>query len=228
MTSVYPAFTVLFSPVKAFQSLSEESRTGWVPAFILCGLLSILIAYGLDPIMQAVITNNLPPGSEAAGQTAIAPSANPITAPLGVLGRWLVHAGFLWLCIQLVSVPVRFSKVLTVVAYAFISVSIGEALSIALIHYQGVAQITNPLALYGEFGLNQILPGDYSLAVESLLRSVSIFSIWHLGLLTVGLTVFGKMKPGKAFLVSFVTWIFPVLLGAATFSLFHQVRSLTM
>jgi hypothetical protein len=66
------------------------------------------------------------------------------------------------------------------------------------------------------------------MAMESLLRSIGVFSVWHLVLLTTGLTVIGRMRPGRAFLVSFVTWVFPALLGAATFSFLEKIRSLTM
>lgn len=227
MTSFYPVFSVLVSPVKAFRALAEGSYATSVAPFVLCGLISILVALGVNPIMEAIITNTLPTAENGA-PAAMLPSVSPATAPLGVLARWFLQAGFLWLCIQLVHAPVRFSTVLTVVAYSFIVISIGELLTIAVIHLQGVEQTTSPLTLYGDFGLNRLFPGTTSMAVESLLRSVTLFTVWQLALLTIGLTVAAKMKPGRAFLVSFTTWLLPVLLSAASFSFFEKIRSLTM
>jgi hypothetical protein len=227
MTAVYPLFRVFVSPFKTFQSLTESSRAAWIPPFVLCALLSILVALGVEPIMQAILTNNLPPGAEMA-QKATPQSPSPLVAPVGVMIRWLVNATFLWLLIHLVSAPARFSTVFTVVAYAFTVVAIGDALGVAMIHYQGVERVSSPLALYGDFGLNRIIPGSYSMAVESLLRSVTLFSVWHLALLTIGLTVMAGIKPARAFLVSLIVWLFPALLGAASFSFFEQIRSLAM
>lgn len=224
MTSFYPVFSVIVSPVKAFRSLTEESYA-YIAPFVLCGLISILVALGVNPVMEAILSNTLP---SAAAQEMTPPTINPVTAPLGVLARGLLQAGLLWLCIQLVNVPVRFSTVLTVVAYSLIAVSLGELATVGLLHLQGVGQATNPLVLYGDFGLNRLFPGITNMAVESLLRSVTLFTVWQLALLTVGLTVAAKMKPGRAFAVSFATWLLPVLLSAASFSFFEKIRSLSM
>lgn len=227
MTSFYPALSVLYTPVKAFRSLPESSRLTWLVPFVLCGVLSILTTLGINPILQAILTNSLPVGADAS-QTGVAQSATAYVAPLGVVARWLIQAGFLWMLVQLVNTPVRFSTILTVVAYSFIVVSIGELLGVALIHYQGVENVTNPMVLYGDFGLNRLLPGTYTMAAEGMLRSITVFTVWHLALLTVGMTVLARLSAKRAFLVSFVTWAFPILLGAASFSFFDKIRSLTL
>ena len=100
-------------------------------------------------------------------------------------------------------------------------------MSVGLLYYRGYNQLTDPLSVYGDFGLYQLFPGSYGMAVESILRSISVFSVWYLVLLTVGLVILGKMRSVRAFLVSFIVWVFPVLLGATALSFFDKIRSLT-
>lgn len=226
MTGFYPLLTILYAPKKAFGLLSESTRHVWLAPFVLCAFLSVLVAWGMGPITQTIIANNLPAGVELT-QKAIPGPASPFIAPLGVLVRFILQAGFLWACIYLINTPMSFSRVLAVVGYSSIVVAIGELMSVGLLYYRGYNQLTDPLSVYGDFGLYQLFPGSYGMAVESILRSISVFSVWYLVLLTVGLVILGKMRSVRAFLVSFIVWVFPVLLGATALSFFDKIRSLT-
>ncbi len=75
MTSFYPVLSVLFNPVKAFRSLPESSRLTWLVPFVLCGVLSILTTLEINPILQAILTNNLPAGADAS-QIGVTQSAS--------------------------------------------------------------------------------------------------------------------------------------------------------
>ncbi len=227
MTSVFSVVTVLFAPSNTFKNIPEAGKWRWMPPLLVGSVFSMVIAWAADPVRTAVFFNNLP--------TEIGETINPrppqspglYMAPVGVLMRYLIQAGFIWLLIQLVNPPVRFSTVFTAVSYACIVLSIGDMLSLSVIHYHGVENVSNPFVLMGLFGIDQMVQEPMGMAMESLLRNISIFAIWHLALMTIGLSELGKLTILKAVFVAFVSWAFPVLLGAATFSFFDRARALT-
>lgn len=234
MISLYPVLTMFFTPVTTFRSLTCNPRYGWVPPFLVCGLLSIVIAWGMAPIMHALFVNNLPQNAAQVQMSTALTSLQQqqqiglVIAPLGLLVRWLIHAGCLWLLIQLVNAPIRFSTILMVVGYAFTVVSLGDMLSVLTLHWHGVQQAHNPFILFGEFGLNRLIPGPYGPGLESLLRSISVFSLWQLMLLITGLSVVGELERKKAVAVSLVTWFSPILFSAGVFMFFDKIRALSL
>lgn len=218
MISLYPVLAMFFAPVMTFRSLASQPRYGWVPPFLVCGLCSIVMTWGTAPIMRALFVNHLP---SDVGQARISDmlismqqqqQIDLVTAPLDLLVRWLVHAGCLWLLIQLMNTPIRFSTTLMVVGYACTVVSLGDLLNLLTLHWHGVDQARDPLALLGAFGLDRVAPGTQGPGMESLLRRVNVFSLWHLTLLITGLSIAGGLERKKAVAVSLVTWLVPLSL----------------
>lgn len=215
MIDLSPVWSVFFMPVRTFKALACASQEAWIAPFLVYGALSVLVAWGSAPALsaglkQAWFAHGAPAPADAV-EDAIAlvsgqQPARLLIAPLALLAGWLAQAGLIWLLIRLRGRPPSSATLLTIVGYAGAVVALGELLSLMSVYWHGFQQAVSPFVLFGDFGVYRLVETE-SLLVEGALRSINPFSIWSLTLMTMGLSLTGRLGYGTAGMVAVAAWL---------------------
>lgn len=207
---------VAVCPSAAFLDLRERPR--WVAAFLLFSLVTILTSLHTIPYAQHIAATTLA-GKLDEDRIAQALELSQrmqvlgvLFAPVVLLGKWLLVGGMLFfVCVLLDGTEVKFGPLFAAVVNAESVLILMGIVNVALLSMKDPSAVTHPLELRATMGLDFLLADRAAhLPLTTLLAGINPFSLWHVAILSVGVSVstgFSRVKSGSV--VAFV-WLLGV------------------
>lgn len=227
LTQVERLVNIFVAPAKTFQDI-QRSASWWLP-FLVALVLSLAFSFtvvqkiGYARLADGVISQNSSlqdrmssSTPEAAAQMHAAIEKQfqytMYTYPVIALLVALICAGVLLATVNFgMGGEAKFGQMLAVWFYATLPLSIIGVLTIISL-YAGMAgeqfNIQNPIGT----NIGYYLSSDAPKWLTGLLSAVDVISIWCAWLLTIGVSVVGKVKRSSAAAVVFGWWILYVLI----------------
>lgn len=199
--------------------LTEGKKGAWLAPILAGGLVMGLTQVLMAPFTIEAMRNNPPAGLDPTKidqvtqyietTTRFTAFLSPVMLALMVaLGAALIAGACM-----VASVNVKFPDVFNLVSY----VSLINVLA-GLAHYfvlRGKGEINSTKELLPSFGLEMFLPETTSNLLYSFVGYFSLFNIWHIAMLTIGLATLGRVSKGKALALSSPSWIAGLLFALA-------------
>ncbi len=188
----------LFTPRKAAELIKSNPR--WLGAFLILSVVSTVCYALVYPNLVQATLDHLPPTAiEADKQVVIETLQRELPAKLGFfpirlfIGWSTFSLALMYVCKAFAPLdPVRFRQALSLEVHSeATSVLSHMAAMVAVLLNANANPSDAPLSLAGLIGHHQ----DF--VVNSLLRSLNIFTLWQVIILTVGVSIvcgFGKIK----------------------------------
>jgi hypothetical protein len=216
----------LVSPGATFRSLRQ--RPTWLPAMLVLILVTVVIqAFTftkvdmVEVVQKAVQERGTDMSQEdieqAAGiQSKVAVGCGIIFSP----AFYLIAALLFMVLLNLAGGEVSFVGSLSVVVHGLMPFLIAGILSAVVI--AGRSSLTLEEVKAGTLlasNLAVLAPAGASAVVVALLASLDVFTVWCLGLLTVGFAEMAGVSRTKAGVVTVVLWLFAVAVKVSLMSL---------
>ena len=220
---------MFFSPKATFEDIVR--RPSWIVPVLLMTVLGIGVAFALNQRVdwRDIASKRIEESPRAANLSAeqkeqqIAMSAKvspPVDYAFGALGPILgvlVVAGVMLLAYNVIGgANANFSVAMGIVSHGFV-VSVLSSLLFILILYlkpPGTIDLDNPVAT----NLGAFLPESTPKALMALGKSIDVFSLWTLLLISIGFATFNPKKlKGKSLSIAISVWAVYVVIkmGAA-------------
>jgi len=142
--------------------------------------------------------------------TRVISQITPITTPVFVL---LFLAFFAWLTVVIGSVAglrAKFRDLFSLMASCGLIIALQSIAAIIVLRAKG-DEITSQEQLTPPFGLDIFLQNIHG-PLLAVVNFFSIFEIWYLVVLTIGLAALAKTTKGTAFFAISLTWVVPLLI----------------
>lgn len=202
---------VLAVPRRTFEDI--VARGGFWPAAAVIYVLSLLAALSTLPKLRAFALwrlqqgpNALPP-EQLAAVRGFATTAALVELIVGALVvptvLWLFGAGILKILNRRSGEPVPFAKLAAVSAFAYVPMLLGDFVRAALI-------AASPFQRLGSIGtsLGALLPGHSGIAwLDHALAQVDPFTLWALGLFSIGGAVVLRTRTSNIAFMVFSLWV---------------------
>jgi len=181
-----------------------------IAVYVVVGVLSAPYAIS---IADAQIAQRGIPADQAETArkiTHIIALVTPITTPVFII---LFLALFAWLAVVIGSMAglrTKFRDVFSLMASCGLIAAVQAIATIIVLRAKG-DEVTSQDQLTPPFGLDIFLPNVHGVLL-AVLNFFSIFEIWYLVVLTIGLAALAKTTKGKAFFAITLSWVVPLLI----------------
>ena len=211
--SLFDVVKVLYEPGAVFERVRERPSF-LVPYLAIC-IVQIAIYFLNMPFMKAGL----------AAQMASRPAGGPdpskflilgvIFIPLGIGLALLIGGGLLWVLVSLFGGEAKFSRLLSVAAYASVPSIILLALVGAIVlQMKGTGQMTSMQDLQPSLGLDLLVPGAKGFA-EAALKAINPFGIWGLVITAIGISTTHRLSKGTGYIIATITFLIGVCIAGA-------------
>jgi len=211
-------FGVFFSPKATFEDIAK--RPSWVIPVVLMTILGIGVAVVMNQKIdwRDVASKRIEESPRAANMTAeqkeqqiamgakISPGFAYGFGALGPILGVLVVAGVMLLAYNVIGgADANFGAAMGIVSHAFVVTILSTLLFILILYLKapGTVDLDNPVAT----NIGAFLPESTPKAIMSLGKSIDVFSIWMLLLISIGFTAINPKKlKGKSLSIAVAVW----------------------
>jgi hypothetical protein len=203
---------VLCAPRAAFAAIREEPHWGWF--FLLAVVASALLLLLSTPFIEHAY--GYTSGTSASVSAAASISATLLIPPTLLL-KWLFYSVPLFLLARpMAGGYFAFRQIYAAVAHAESVPVLANAANLFLLHARGVDAIAAPEDLTAVPGLGRIFQGYLdNPALISILDQFTVFQLWYVVLLTIGLAVTARCSWWTALALAGGMWLLGAVLQAA-------------
>lgn len=205
---------VFFDPESVAKRLN--TRAAWLWPFLFVATGSVLIGFGLLPVTLKVIERSFPPNfppeqlPETLANIARYQRIGIFVGALIVPLKWLIVAGVVYLSAVLLDVNVKFKSLFALVAQCSL-ISLLQAVMTFLIITLRADNVRTVQDLSPGLGLD-LLVRPASAALAALVGYFTVFNIWHIIILGLGLHFLSGCTKKRAFAATALVWVFPLVL----------------
>jgi len=224
---------VFFSPKATFEDIAR--RPSWIVPLVLMTVLGIVVAFVMNQKVdwRDVASKRIEESPRAANLSAeqkeqqiamgakISPGVAYAFGALGPILAVLVVAGVMLLAYNVIGgANANFSVAMGIVSHAFVVTILSTIFFILILYLKppGTIDLENPVAT----NVGAFLPDNSPKALMSLAKSIDIFSIWMLLLISIGFAAVNPKKlRGKSLSIAIAVWAIYVackMAGAWIFS----------
>ncbi len=205
---------IFIDPAGAVRRIDRSAP--WLAPILVIAIGAVVISYLLMPVTLQVMSMN-PPGNipreqfqRSLGMIEKGLWIGVIASPVLVALKMLILAGILKLMATLGGLEIVFKKLFSFVSNAGMIILLEGLATFAVIKARG-DEIQTMEEMMPALGLDLLIRGQFSKAVEAGLHFFSIFEIWYIVVLVVGLAALAKCSKSKAFLLTLPVWLVPML-----------------
>ena len=204
---------LILEPSRLFKSLKEKPN--WLIPFIIVSILGIVFALLMQPasaqVSIAKLQETLTSGQiEQAMQTAKRLGWISISLlPLITLIRWSIISALFLTLSNLFTDKMNFKKTFSIVSYCNIILALGMGVNVGTIYLRGLDTVSSPHDLW-LIGLNFWSPETLGLPMSLFLSEITVFSVWYVVLITLGLKIVADLSKWKAVFISVFVWLLSV------------------
>lgn len=198
-------------PTRLFTELKENSS--WIPSFIIVSLISIIIALLLKPAQTQLVIqqfqNKLNPEQieQALSQSRPFSIAGLTFTPLLILMKWTLLSGLILLGVFIFNDSFQFKQSFSIISYSSLIPLMGKIFNTGIIYLNGIYTVNSPHDL-NTIGLNIFFtPESVGIGFYSFFSAMSVFSIWYIVVVAIGLMVMANLDRVWAGFVSTFIWI---------------------
>jgi len=224
---------VFFSPKATFEDIAR--RPSWIVPLVLMTVLGIVVAFVMNQKVdwRDVASKRIEESPRAANLSAeqkeqqiamgakISPGVAYAFGALGPILAVLVVAGVMLLAYNVIGgANANFSVAMGIVSHAFVATILSTIFFILILYLKppGTIDLENPVAT----NVGAFLPDNTPKVLMSLAKSIDIFSIWMLLLISIGFAAVNPKKlRGKSLSIAIAVWAIYVackMAGAWIFS----------
>jgi Yip1 domain len=218
---------VFFSPKETFADISK--RPSWILPVVLMTVLGAAVAFVMNQkvdwrdvaskrIEESPRAANLSPEQKEQQLAMSAKISPPIAYAFGIawpILQAVIVAGVLLLAYNLIGgAGARFGSSLGITAHAYFPWILYSLLFILILYLKapGTVDLDNPIAT----NVGAFLPESTPKAMMSLAKSIDLFSIWTLLLISIGFTAINPKKlKGKSLSIATSVWAIYVAIKMA-------------
>jgi len=219
-------FRVLFSPRAVFESIRDDVRWEWLVALLLLATIGVGVGSILVPKVdfETYIQTQLEKRDANMSQEDMDRVVAMQGKFTGVFIRfvqpllmgpivYLLVSLLLWVLLKLVGGEAKFSVVFTVYMHALMPLAVASLLWIpVLLPRESVDMEAVQGGRILASNLGWLAPPGTGVAVKALLASFDIFSIWIIWLLSMGLSVAGRVSRTAATSLAVGVWVVWILI----------------
>jgi hypothetical protein len=204
---------IFLEPNKVFKRI--DAGLQWWKAFIILGVIQIIIGWFSLPIQRQILSLNEKGMSEeqlgiVLKQVDKFEFVGVILAPLTILVIYLICAWIVNVGANLLSGRSDYKKALSLVTFAGFIAILEQIISVVIIRLRGVELIESSKGAKISLSLAPLFP-DLGALWASILESLSVFGIWYYIVLTLGLASIFRMEIKKSVIPVFILWIISML-----------------
>lgn len=129
--------------------------------------------------------------------------------PLVTLIRWGIIAGIITITTGMFTDKLRFKQSFSIISYSSVILLLGSIVNTAALYIRGLDAISSPRDLW-LIGLNFWGQETLGVPFSLFLSEITVFSVWYLTLVALGLTVVADISKIKAAFVSVFVWLLGV------------------
>jgi|GEM_PF-5116821 hypothetical protein len=208
---------IIFSPSQTFRHLKENPNF-IIPALIIISgmiLITILLSsFVIEAGKDFKIEEIEPTG------IIIMKSFSIIIVLILLIGNWLFKSLFLWFFIQLFNGKGKFNHILSITCYSAIIPFLKEILNLILICIKTPSKITNLSSLQFAYGLDIFFSSEkISQTLYTFLGKINFFSIWHMTVLIIGISIISEFNKTKSTFIVLFYWLFSTTIQIGIISL---------
>jgi len=206
---------ILIDPASAARRIHRSAP--WIVPVLTAALATALIGYLLMPLTLQIMAMNPPsniPREQYAQALPVIEKGMRFTllaAPVMLAAKLLILAGLLKLMVLLAGLEIIFKKLFALLANAG-TVPLLESLASFAVIQARAGDIQTMEGMMPALGLDLLLRGPSSKAVQAGLHFFSIFEIWYIVVLAVGFAALAGCSRKKAAVLTLPVWAVPMLL----------------
>jgi hypothetical protein len=210
MNAILAILNAFIDPAETVR-LTKGKKLAWLPPVVLGGLIMAFYSYSIAPMTMQALRNDPPAGLDPAKLDQMMPAmqtmarVSAITAPVMFAFIGVVSAGLIFAACIVTSVNVRFPDLFNLVAH----VSLINALQM-LAHYvvlKGKGELMSMKELAPSFGTEVFLSDGAPKMLYAFLSFFSVFTLWHIVVMAIGVAALAQITKSKAFLVTAPSWL---------------------
>ena len=195
---------------------STAKRVGrpwfWVPPFIIVSIITVVVSIFISPIAMDVM-RKYPPSEQLTGEAldravnmaGIISKVQAFAAPLLFAIVTAISAWIVSLMCSMLSMKARFMELFSLITTCSLITAIGSIAGYFVIRAKA-DDITSMQQLAPSFGLDIFFP-DLKGPLFALLNYFSLFQIWYLVVLALGLAYLTRSSKGKGFMAITPLWV---------------------
>lgn len=202
---------IIWEPSVLFNTLKEKPN--WFLPFLIIIIIGIITAIILHPIQMNLIIAKLSGNIPEENVNFMIKQANKSKyigyslIPLFTLLKLAIVSGLLLLGSYLFSDKMKFKQMFSIVCWSNIILTLGGILNVFIIYLKGIDTINDPTDL-ATMGLNIFFNAkSIGVVLNALLSEISVFSIWYIALISIGLVFVGEISKVKAIFISVFVWL---------------------
>jgi len=202
------------APARTFGTIAGQPA--WLGVFAMVVVLNATFAWALTPYVRhfalTEVSRQLPGTTlSEARQAALEERVTAgqivgaIVGPVAVLARLAVLSGVLWALLVVLGRYCSWRRLFVMMVYASIPIFIGQYVGYALVLLKDPSTVSGIRDLQPVIGLNALFRPENA-AWNVVLGSISVFDIWYVVLITLGLEIVAGLKRSHACATSLGLW----------------------
>lgn len=209
-------FGVLVQPEREFESLNARPR--WFASFLYLCAGKAVIEHFHSLIELRVITSDAfgaldPDRLEKSVQFIKTMSYFTIALiPAVIIVKNLIVAALLYWLISLVNEEVQFRKIFVVSVHCWLIVLIARFFNLLILVLRGSENLVHLEDLDVNLGLDIMLRENQNPALRALFENINVFSLWHLTVLIIGVSIVASISKRRATMAAMFVWVLTVAL----------------
>ena len=207
-------FNMFLDPSEAVKRI--ESKWIWVFPLGLLAILSAAIGWLTVPLSTQIMLRNPPEGMTREALQQALPTIEKFSTigvfatPVIIVVMTLILAALLLVACQVSGARVEFRQLFNLVSMASI-IKILNGVAAFIVIQMKRDEIQSIQELSPSLGLDIFLPDGTHRALFAAVNYFSIFQIWFIVALAIGLAALARIGKGKAFAVVTPVWLFPLI-----------------
>ncbi|MBP7460476.1 MAG: YIP1 family protein [Candidatus Delongbacteria bacterium] len=210
------------NPSAVAEKIKEQPQ--WVKAFIILGIISIIIGWLTLPYAGALGARQLESLSPEAAENAmkyvrIFSYVGVLMAPIGLLIKWAIAAVVIMVVGMAFKVSASFMQLFCMVVYANVITTISGLFNLINLMIKGTESVTSAMDL-NVISLHALFdPENVNRVLYAIMASINPFEIWYVIALGMGLSVIYNVPRSKGIWISVVYWVIVVIISGFMASL---------
>jgi hypothetical protein len=205
---------IFIDPAGAVRRIDRSAP--WIVPVLVAAIGAVVVGYLLMPVTLQVMSMN-PPGNipreqyqRSFGMIEKSMWIGVFASPVLVALKLLILAGILKLMATLGGLDIVFKKLFSFVSNAGMIIFLEGLATFAVIKARG-DDIQTMEEMMPALGLDLLIRGEFSKAMQAGLHFFSVFEIWYIVVLVVGFAALAKCSKVKAFALTIPIWLVPML-----------------
>jgi hypothetical protein len=204
---------IFVDPASAVKRIHRKAS--WLWPLLLVSAGTIILSLLSLPIVMRVMTENPPAGMPAGqieksiGMIETMQRVSIFFTPVLLAGIWALLAWVLSLVCSVAGMNARFRDLFSLLAHCALIPLVGQIAGFIVVSVKA-DQIESLAELKPAFGLDLLFHDGIDRQLLAVLNYFSMFTIWYIIVLAVGLAHLAGVSKSKAFLASIPVWLLPL------------------